>query len=160
MQTLDPKKRIRETSSKNIKLFSLFLCILCLILFMVALQDPKFKVHKPVKASLRLEIERLPNEDHEHDMVSDFGSFGHGSIDGDSRSIVGPSFSGRFMAGQGMTKALPNGRQKWSPGEKHRSMHSGSLGSIEFGRSDVCLPGMPKFSISFPFFYSYALKFE
>lgn len=95
---------------------------------MVPVQDPKFKVHKPVKATLRLEIEKLSNEDHEHDLVSEFGSFGHGSIDGDSRSIVGPSFSGRFMPGP---KVMQNGRQK------HRHMHSGSVGSIGLGKSDV-----------------------
>ena len=103
------------------------------------MQDPKFKVHKPVKATLRLEIERLSNEDHEHDLVSDFGSFGNGSIDGDFRSIVGPSFSGRFMPGHGMMKAMPNGRQK------HRYMHSGSVGSIELGKPDVCLTTISDF---------------
>lgn len=107
---------------------------------MVAVQDAKFKVHKPVKATLRLEIERLSNEDHDHDLISECGSFGNGSIDGETRSTVGPSFSGRFMQGQGMTKTTHNGRQKWSPGEKHRSVHSGSMGSIELGKSDVCLP--------------------
>lgn len=106
--------------------------------FMVAVQDPKFKVHKPVKATLRLEIERFSNEDLEHDLISECGSFGNGSIDGDSRSTVGPSFSGRFIQGQGMSKAMYNGRQKWSPGGKHRYLHSGSMGSIELGKSDVC----------------------
>lgn len=105
---------------------------------MVAVQDPKFKVHKAVKATLRLEIERVSNEDHEHDLISEYGSFGNGSIDGDTRSTMGPSFSGRFMQGQGVTKAMQNGRQKWSPGEKHRYLHSGSVGSIELGKSDVC----------------------
>jgi hypothetical protein len=98
------------------------------------LQDPKFKVHKPVKATLRLEIERFSNEDLEHDLISECGSFGNGSIDGDTRSNVGRSFSGRFI--QGVTKAMHNGRQKWSPGDKHRYLHSGSMGSIELGKSD------------------------
>lgn len=93
-------------------------------------------MHKPVKATLRLEIERFSNEDLEHDLISECGSFGNGSIDGDARSNLGRSFSGRFI--QGVTKAMHNGRQKWSPGDKHRYLHSGSMGSIELGKSDVC----------------------
>ncbi|XP_024369391.1 guanine nucleotide exchange factor SPIKE 1 isoform X5 [Physcomitrium patens] len=100
------------------------------------LQDPKYKVHKPVKAILRLEIERLSTEDHDQDSIFECGSFGRGSTDGDSRLTVGPSFSGRFMQGLGMTKVTHNGRQKWSPGRKHRYLHSGSVGSIEFGKFD------------------------
>lgn len=106
---------------------------------LVLLQDPKRKVHKPVKATLRLEIERLYNDEHEQDLMSECGSFSNGSIDGDARSTGGASLSGRSTQGLGFTKAMYNGHQKWSPGEKHRYLHSGSGSSIELGRTDVCV---------------------
>lgn len=99
-------------------------------------QDPKRKVHKPVKATLRLEIERLGNDDHEVDCISESGSFSNGSFDADSRSIVGASLSGRSIQGLEFTKSLYNGHhQKSSPG--HRDLHSGSGSSLELGRSEV-----------------------
>lgn len=101
-------------------------------------QDPKRKIHKPVKATLRLEIERLYSDDHEQDSISECGSFSNGSTDGDTRSTGAASLSGRSSQGLGFTKAMYNGRQKWSPVEKHRYVHSASGSSIELGRSEVC----------------------
>lgn len=98
-------------------------------------QDPKRKVHKPMKATLRLEIERLSNDDHEADCISECGSFGNGSYDADSRSIGGASLSGRSTQGLEFTKALYNGHQKGSP--VHRELHSSSGSSLELGRSEV-----------------------
>jgi hypothetical protein len=93
-------------------------------------------VHKPVKATLRLEIERLSNDDHEADCISESGSFSNGSFDADSRSIGGASLSGRSTQGLEFTKSLYNGHhQKSSPG--HRDLHSGSGSSLELGRSEV-----------------------
>ena len=97
-------------------------------------------MHKPVKATLRLEIERLSNEDHE-DGISESGSFSNGSFDADSRSIGGASLSGRSTQGLEFTKSLYNGHhQKGSPG--HRDLHSGSASSLELGRSEVVLWNM------------------
>lgn len=93
-------------------------------------------MHKPVKATLRLEIERLSNDDHEADCISESGSFSNGSFDADSRSIGGASLSGRSTQGLEFTKSLYNGHhQKSSPG--HRDLHSGSGSSLELGRSEV-----------------------
>jgi hypothetical protein len=109
--------------------------------FMMLTQDPKHKVHKPVKATLRLEIERLYNDDNEQDILFECGSFGNGSIDADARSGGGASLSGRSNQGLGFTKGMYNGRQKWSPvgsSRKHHNSNSGSGSSIDLGRSDVC----------------------
>lgn len=108
---------------------------------MMFTQDPKHKVHKPVKATLRLEIERLYNDDNEQDILFECGSFGNGSIDADARSGGGASLSGRSNQGLGFTKGMYNGRQKWSPvgsSRKHHNSNSGSGSSIDLGRSDVC----------------------
>ncbi|XP_024370509.1 guanine nucleotide exchange factor SPIKE 1 [Physcomitrium patens] len=99
----------------------------------LSFQDPKRKVHKPVKAILRLEIERLGSDDHEADCISECGSFSNGSFDADSRSI-GASLSGRSSQGLEFTKALYNGYQKNSP--VHRDLLSGSGSSLDLGRSE------------------------
>lgn len=101
---------------------------------MLSFQDPKRKVHKPVKAILRLEIERLGSDDHEADCISECGSFSNGSFDADSRSI-GASLLGRSSQGLEFTKALYNGYQKNSP--VHRDLLSGSGSSLDLGRSEV-----------------------
>lgn len=103
--------------------------------FFISFQDPKRKVHKPVKATLRLEIERLCNDDHEADCISESGSFSNGSFDADSRSLGGASLSGRSTQGLEFTKSLYNGHQRSSPG--HRDYRSGSGSSLELGRSEV-----------------------
>ncbi|KAH9556934.1 hypothetical protein CY35_07G058600 [Sphagnum magellanicum] len=98
------------------------------------LLDPKRLTHKPVKATLRLEVERLSGGDLETDVLSECGSF-NGSIDGEGRET---SMSRHLRNGSaGYTKGGFSGRSIWSAGEKHRFGYSASGGSSsEFGRPD------------------------
>ncbi len=105
------------------------------MLKMCLLKDPKRLTHKPVKATLRLEVERLSGGDLETDVLSECGSF-NGSIDGEGRET---SMSRHLRNGSaGYTKGGFSGRSIWSAGEKHRFGYSASGGSSsEFGRPDV-----------------------
>lgn len=105
---------------------------------MFLLKDPKRLTHKPVKATLRLEVERLSGDDLETDMLSECGSF-NGSVDGEGHET---SMSRHLRNGSaGYTKGGFSGRSKWTAGEKHRFGYSASGGSSsEFGRPDVGCP--------------------
>ncbi|KAG6554310.1 hypothetical protein Mapa_004226 [Marchantia paleacea] len=81
-----------------------------------SLQDPKRKVHKPVKAMMRLEVERMLPEDHDVDTFSESSSISNGSGDGDGR--IGDT-SLRSIGKSG--RALFNGRPKWSAGDRNDS---------------------------------------
>ncbi|KAL3697766.1 hypothetical protein R1sor_011842 [Riccia sorocarpa] len=86
-----------------------------------SLQDPKRKVHKPVKAMMRLEVERLLPEERDMDTFSETSSISNGSGDGDS-SMRSITKSGR---------ALYNGRPKWNGSDRNDSgkQKYGSFGS-------------------------------
>ncbi len=105
---------------------------------MFLLKDPKRLTHKPVKATLRLEVERLSGDDLETDVLSECGSF-NGSVDGEGHET---SMSRHLRNGSaGYTKGGFSGRSKWTAGEKHRFGYSASGGSSsEFGRPDVGCP--------------------
>ncbi|XP_073392859.1 guanine nucleotide exchange factor SPIKE 1 isoform X2 [Physcomitrium patens] len=100
---------------------------------MLSFQEPKRKVQKPVKATLRLEIERLGSDDHETDCISECGSFNNYSFDADSHSL-GASFSGRSAQGLESTKTFHNGHQKSNSG--HRDLQAGIGSSLDLRRSE------------------------
>ncbi|KAG0603065.1 hypothetical protein M758_10G063500 [Ceratodon purpureus] len=96
------------------------------------LLDPKRLAHKPVKATLRLEVERVSQDEVEQDSISECGSFSNSSIDGEGREN---SLSRHLRQGSsGFSKGAFNGRPKWSSMDKRRLAHSASASSFEFPR--------------------------
>lgn len=100
------------------------------------IQDPKRLAHKPVKANLRLEVERLAGDEIEPDTLSECGSFSNSSIDGEGRELSLGRHS-RHASSSNFSKGAFNGRPKWSSMDKHRLAHSASASSFEFGRPQV-----------------------
>lgn len=101
----------------------------------ICTQDPKRLAHKPVKATLRLEVERVSQEEVEQDALSECGSFSNSSIDGEGREMS----SSRHLrqASSGVSKGGFSGRPKGSFMEKHRLAHSASANSFDFPRPQV-----------------------
>ncbi|CAM6094734.1 unnamed protein product [Calypogeia fissa] len=82
-----------------------------------SLQDPKRKVHKPVKATLRLEVERIFPEDSDMDTFSETSSLSNGSA-GDGEGRTGET-SQRSSGKLGRT--VFNGRPKWTASDRNDS---------------------------------------
>jgi hypothetical protein len=111
----------------------------------ICTQDPKRLAHKPVKATLRLEVERVSQEEVEQDALSECGSFSNISIDGEGREL---SSSRHLRHGSsGVTRGGFSGRPKGSFMDKHRLAHSASANSFDFPRPQV--PIRTRVSISF-----------
>lgn len=124
---------------------SFFLRFRCLLLNIAVsdliacpIQDPKRLAHKPVKANLRLEVERLAGDEIEPDTLSECGSFSNSSIDGEGRELSLGRHS-RHASSSNFSKGAFNGRPKWSSMDKRRLAHSASANSFEFGRPQVHL---------------------
>lgn len=102
----------------------------------ICTQDPKRLAHKPVKATLRLEVERVSQEEVEQDSISECGSFSNSSIDGEGRDT---SLSRHLRQGSSgaFSKGAFSGRPKWSSMDKRRLAHSASASSFEFPRPPV-----------------------
>ncbi|KAG0565982.1 hypothetical protein KC19_7G029000 [Ceratodon purpureus] len=97
-----------------------------------SLLDPKRLAHKPVKATLRLEVERVSQEEVEQDALSECGSFSNSSIDGEGREM---SSSRHLRHGSsGVSRGGFSGRPKGSFMDKHRLAHSASANSFDFPR--------------------------
>ncbi|XP_077235939.1 guanyl-nucleotide exchange factors;GTPase binding;GTP binding protein [Tasmannia lanceolata] len=75
-----------------------------------SLQDPKRKVHKPVKGVLRLEVEKLQMGHVDLDNISESGSVNNDSIDGGDR-FAHPAFTKSLSNG---SDGLRNGNHKWN----------------------------------------------
>lgn len=89
-----------------------------------------------MKATLRLEVERVSQEEVEQDSISECGSFSNSSIDGEGRET---SLSRHLRQGSsGYSKGAFSGRPKWSSMDKRRLAHSASASSFEFSRPPVC----------------------
>lgn len=100
-------------------------------------QDPKRLAHKPVKATLRLEVERVSQDEVEQDAISECGSFSNSSIEGEGREA---SLSRHLpQASSGVSRGAFSGRPKWSSMDKRRLAHSASANSFEFLRPHVHL---------------------
>ncbi|XP_024384292.1 guanine nucleotide exchange factor SPIKE 1 isoform X3 [Physcomitrium patens] len=96
------------------------------------LLDPKRLAHKPVKATLRLEVERVSQDEVEQDAISECGSFSNSSIEGEGREA---SLSRHLpQASSGVSRGAFSGRPKWSSMDKRRLAHSASANSFEFLR--------------------------
>jgi hypothetical protein len=90
-----------------------------------------------VKATLRLEVERVSQDEVEQDSISECGSFSNSSIDGEGRDN---SLSRHLRQGSsGFSKGAFNGRPKWTSMDKRRLGHSASASSFEFPRPPVYL---------------------
>lgn len=88
-----------------------------------------------MKATLRLEVERVSQEEIEQDSISECGSFSNSSIDGEGRDT---SLSRHLRQGSsGFSKGAFSGRPKWSSMDKRRLAHSASANSFEFPRPPV-----------------------
>jgi hypothetical protein len=71
-----------------------------------------------VKATLRLEVERVSQDEVEQDSISECGSFSNSSIDGEGRDN---SLSRHLRQGSsGFSKGAFNGRPKWTSMDKRR----------------------------------------
>lgn len=82
-----------------------------------SLQDPKRKVHKPVKATLRLEVERLPLHYVDVDTFSESSTLSNGSAEGSER--YGDSAMPRTYGNgtRGQQRGLYTSQTKWMPSE-------------------------------------------
>nr|XP_024395928.1 guanine nucleotide exchange factor SPIKE 1-like isoform X2 [Physcomitrium patens] len=96
------------------------------------LLDPKRLTHKPVKATLRLEVERVSQEDVERGSLSECGSFSNSSIDGEGRESSLPRHLRH--ASSGYSRGALSGRLKLSSMDKRRLAHSVSANSFDFPR--------------------------
>lgn len=101
----------------------------------VGSQDPKRLTHKPVKATLRLEVERVSQEDVERGSLSECGSFSNSSIDGEGRESSLPRHLRH--ASSGYSRGALSGRLKLSSMDKRRLAHSVSANSFDFPRPQV-----------------------
>jgi hypothetical protein len=79
-------------------------------------QDPKRKVHKPVKATLRLEVERITPEDNDMDRFSETSSVSNGSGEGELR--LGET---SLRSSGKLGRTLFNGRPKWTASDRNDS---------------------------------------
>ena len=99
---------------------------------MVQLQDPKRKVHKPVKGVLRLEIEKHQNAHSDLENISESGSMTNDSIDlGDRTTDL--TFSKSPSNG---SDGPQTSNSKWSFGDEKEISGNGS-NAPDFSADDV-----------------------
>eukprot|EP00250_Pteridium_aquilinum_P019527 c24469_g1_i1 orf=329-5872(-) len=115
-----------------------------------SLQDPKKKVHKPVKATLRLEVERLPMAYADAESISEGSRASNGSAEGGD--CYGDSTTDRAYSNgaHGSHRGPFNGQTKWlAPDLKDGRAARGSCG--ENGNIDFHALDFRNFTRSEPF---------
>lgn len=90
-----------------------------------------------MKATLRLEVERVSQEEVEQDSISECGSFSNGSIDGEGRDSSLSRHLRQGSSSGALSKGAFSGRPKWSSMDKRRLAHSASASSFDFPRPPV-----------------------
>lgn len=92
-----------------------------------SLQDPKRKVHKPVKATLRLEVERLPVEYLDAETVSEASRVSNGSAEG-GECYGDISTERAYTNGaHGLHRGPYNGQTKWLAAELKDAERAGNV---------------------------------